>query len=90
MKFIDYYDSILLDEKPILEKEEVDNDMAEEYRHILGLRLLEEGIEISADEKYQKIYKNLEEKGFIQKKSNRYTLTEKGVFLANDVFEKFV
>ena len=90
MKFIDYYDSILLDEKPILEKEEVDNDMAEEYRHILGLRLLEEGIEISADEKYQKIYKNLEEKGFIQKKSNRYILTEKGIFLANDVFERFV
>lgn len=90
MKFIDYYDSILLGEKPILEKEEVDNDMAEEYRHILGLRLLEEGIVISNDEKYQKIYKNLEEKGFIQKKSNRYILTEKGVFLANDVFERFV
>ena len=96
MKFIDYYDSILLGEKPVLEEEKVDENMEEEYRHILGLRLLEEGIKISAGKKYWEIYKNLEEKGFIEKKFNendkseRYVLTRKGIFLANDVFERFV
>lgn len=90
MKFIDYYDSILMGEKPILEKEEVSLEAKEEYRHILGLRLLKEGIEESNCEKYKKIYEELENTGFIQKKDNRYILTRKGVFLANDVFEKFI
>lgn len=90
MKFTDYYDSILVGEKPILETEEVNNEMKEEYRHILGLRLLEEGITPSLDEKYIKIYKELESDGFIEKKSEKYILTRKGTFLANDVFEKLI
>lgn len=90
MKFTDYYDSILVGEKPILEEEIVDEEMKEEYRHILGLRLLEEGIIPSSNEKYIKIYKDLEKDGFIEKKSERYILTEKGIFLANDVFEKLI
>ena len=90
MKFIDYYDSILVGEKPILEEEDVDKDMEEEYRHILGLRLLEEGIIPSKNEKYLKIYKDLEEQGFIELKNEKYVLTKKGIFLANDVFEKLI
>lgn len=90
MKFTDYYDSILVGGKPILEKEEVSEDMKEEYRHILGLRLLKEGIIPSSLEKYKKIYKELEEDGFIEKKLERYILTKKGIFLANDVFEKLI
>lgn len=90
MKFIDYYDSILVGEKPILEEEKVDKNMFEEYRHILGLRLLEEGITPSEDKKYFQIYKELEEEGFIEKKSEKYILTRKGIFLANDVFERLI
>ena len=90
MKFIDYYDSILIGEKPILEEEKVDSDMSEEYRHILGLRLLEKGIIPSKEEKYLKIYEKLESEGFIELKNGRYILTKKGIFLANDVFEKLI
>lgn len=90
MKFTDYYDSILLGEKPIFEKETVNQEAKEEYRHILGLRLLKEGIYPSSSEKYLKIYSELEKNNFIEKKSEKYVLTKKGVFLANDVFEKFI
>ena len=90
MKFIDYYDSILLGEKPVFEEEKIDEEAEEEYRHILGLRLLKEGIYPSSSEKYLKIYKELEKNNFIEKKSEKYVLTKKGIFLANDVFEKFI
>lgn len=90
MKFDDYYGSILVGEKPVLEKEIVDEEAKEEYRHILGLRLLKEGIVPSQDEKYLKIYSELEREGFITKKSEKYILTKKGIFLANDVFQKFI
>lgn len=90
MKFTDYYDSILIGKKPVLEVEEVSEEMKEEYRHILGLRLLQEGIIPSSTEKYLEIYKELEKDGFIEKKLGRYVLTRKGVFLANDVFEKLI
>ena len=86
MKFIDYYDSILLGEKPVFEEEKIDEEAKEEYRHILGLRLLKEGIYPSSSEKYLKTYKELEENNFIEKKSENYVLTKKGIFLANDVF----
>ncbi|WP_300358078.1 radical SAM family heme chaperone HemW [Fusobacterium sp.] len=90
MKFTDYYDSILIGKKPVLEVEEVNEEMKEEYRHILGLRLLQEGIIPSSTEKYLEIYKELEKDGFIEKKLGRYILTRKGIFLANDVFEKLI
>ncbi|MFK4786187.1 radical SAM family heme chaperone HemW [Fusobacterium sp. MFO224] len=90
MKFNSYCDSILIGEKPILEKEVVDNVALEEYRHILGLRLLEEGIIPSDEEKYVKIYKELERDNFLKKVNGRYLLTERGVFLANNIFEKFI
>lgn len=90
MKFNDYCDSILLGKRPVLEYEKVDESSKEEYRHITGLRLLEEGIVPSKEESYKKIYKELEEDNFIELKDGRYILTEKGVFLANEVFEKFI
>lgn len=101
MKFNDYYDSILIGKKPVLEIEEVNSSMEEEYRHILGLRLLNEGIIPSKEERYIKIYNELFNQGFIKEitknkeKDNenaekRYVLTKKGIFLANDVFEKLI
>lgn len=95
--FENYYDKISLKEKPILETEKIDSTLKEEYRHILGLRLLLEGIFPSKEEKYIKIYKKLLKNNFIKEitfKNNRlekrYTLTKKGIFLGNDVFEQFI
>lgn len=94
MNFDTYYDNILLKKKPILETEEVDKETKEEYRHILGLRLTKEGIIPSKDSKYINIYNELLRDGFIKEiekdKQKRYVLTKKGVFLANDVFEKLI
>ena len=39
-----------------MEEEKVDETLKEEYRHILGLRLLEEGISQSNERKYKKKY----------------------------------
>ncbi|MFA6708208.1 MAG: radical SAM family heme chaperone HemW [Fusobacterium sp.] len=90
VKFSSYCDSILIDKKPVLENEVVDEISLEEYRHILGLRLLEEGIVPNTDENYMKIYEDLEKQNFLIKKDGNYILTKKGLFLANDVFEKFI
>lgn len=92
--FEEYFDKINKGKFPRIEEEFVDNDMLEEYRHILGLRLLEEGIKESDDIKYKNIYTKLMKNKFLKKfeKENekRYILTEKGLFLANEVFEEFI
>ncbi|MCI6153240.1 radical SAM family heme chaperone HemW [Fusobacterium perfoetens] len=92
--FEDYYDRI---EKGLLPREDIEKvseDEKEEYRHLVGLRLLKEGILESSDKKFYKIYNKLLKDGYLKKiESNgeiRYILTEKGLFLANEVFEEFV
>lgn len=90
VKFNSYYDSILIGEKPLMEVEKINKKSMEEYRHILGLRLLEEGIEPSDEVEYKEIYKELEGKNFLKKINGKYLLTKKGLLLANDVFEKFI
>lgn len=98
MNFEKYYDKISKKEKPILEVEKVTELTKEEYRHILGFRLLKEGIVPSIKDNYIKIYKELLENNFIKetkfynknREEKRYTLTKKGLFLANDVLEKFI
>ena len=85
-----------LEEKrfPKMEEEKVDEILKEEYRHILGLRLLEEGISQSNEGRYQKKYESLKKNGYMTEKKikneDRYILTEKGLFLANEVFEEFI
>lgn len=88
MKFSDYYDNIDNKEKPIFETEIVTEEEKNVYRYILGLRLLNEGV--SAEGEYIKICENLLKKGFLIKNENKYMLSQKGIFLANDVFDKFV
>lgn len=86
--FEGYYDKIDRKIAPVEEREEVSREDEEEYKFILGLRLLNKGVEASGD----KLKKCLElcERGFLEEREGRYVLTEKGVFLANNVFEEFL
>lgn len=88
LKFNDYYGIIDSNELPIFEKEKVEEEEKEIYRYILGLRLLKEGIE--AKGKYIQICKKLVEKDLLKEIDNRYYLSNKGLFLANDVFNEFL
>jgi oxygen-independent coproporphyrinogen-3 oxidase len=81
----DYYRKIETAEKPIMEEELVsDKDRIENY-YILGLRLLNEGIE-TEDNIYTKKIRELHKKGYLKLEENRYKLTSKGLMFANDVF----
>lgn len=88
LKFQDYYDIIDNNKLPVLEKEEILETEKEIYKYILGFRLLNIGIE--AKGKYIQICKKLVEKGMIKEVENKYYLTHKGIFLANDVFNEFL
>ncbi len=85
--FDEYYSQIAKEERPILEEEYVKDP--KEYKYILGLRLLKRGIK-PEEEKIIDICKNLEKEGYLFKKEDRYLLSKKGLFFANDVFERFL
>lgn len=88
--FDEYYEDIAAGIKPVDqgEIEVVKAREIEEYRIILGLRLLKVGIEKS--EKHASTIDSLVDRGYLVEKENRYLLTRKGVFLANNVFEEFL
>ncbi|MGL4687915.1 MAG: radical SAM family heme chaperone HemW [Fusobacteriaceae bacterium] len=86
--FLEYYDKIDMREKPILEKEYVDSKAKEEYRNMLGLRLLTKGIKPSEVSKQK--FLELLERGYLEKKNENYILSKKGLFLANDVFSELI
>jgi len=88
VNFEDYYGKIDNSEKPYEEVEVLKEKEKDEYRYILGLRLLEKGVE--ADKEYIDKCVELEKKGYLMKKSGRYILTHKGLMIANDVFEEFI
>lgn len=81
----DYYKKIDTAKKPLMEEELVsDKDRLENY-YILGLRLLNEGIEIE-NNVYMKKIMGLYKKGYLKFDDGRYKLTSKGLMFANDVF----
>lgn len=93
--FSKYYESIDRGIRPKKDIEVVNKKIELEYEIILRLRLLKEGLSLKSLEKYKEeeffsIYlKKIEkfiEKGLIEKKRERYTLTKKGLFLSNEVF----
>jgi oxygen-independent coproporphyrinogen-3 oxidase len=85
IEFLDYYKSIDSAKKPTMEEELVsDKDRMENY-YILGLRLLNKGIEIE-DNIYRKKIVELHKKGYLKIEDRRYKLTSKGLMFANDVF----
>lgn len=89
--FIDfekYYRDIESGVKPQEEKEFVSPHEKEVYRNILGLRLLKEGVIPS--EEYREKFEKLRDDGFLEIEQGAYKLTERGLFYANDVFEKLI
>lgn len=88
VQFSKYYDNIEREVFPILEEEIVDADSKEEYRYMLGFRLLKKGVVPS--EKYLEKCISLEKRGFLKKIGESYVLTRKGILLANDVLDEFI
>ena len=88
VQFSKYYDNIERGILPILEEEIVDIDAKEEYRYMLGFRLLKRGVVPS--EKYLEKCISLEKRGFLKKVGEGYVLTRKGILLANDVIDEFI
>ncbi len=89
-EFADYYSSINLGKKPVMESEEVDEKSKIMYKCILGLRLLKAGVDIE-EKIYKSVLEKLEKNGLIIKKeSGKYILSSRGLFIANSVFEEFL
>jgi len=85
----EYYRAIERKEFPRGNIEIVDSLESEKYAAILNLRLLEEGYS-PKNEKHKKLCEGLVKKGLTQKIQDNYILTNKGLFLANDVMEEFL
>lgn len=83
-----YYDNIDKGVLPILESEDVDLESKEEYKYMLGFRLLKKGVVPS--EKYLDRCLSLEKRGFLYRKGESFLLTRKGIMLANDVLNEFI
>ena len=88
VQFSKYYDNIDRGVFPIFEEEIVDLESKEEYRYMLGLRLLKKGVIPS--EKYLEKCISLEKRGLLQKIGESYILTRKGILLANDVIDELI
>ncbi len=74
---------------PYEEREIIDNKTRIEYKHLLGLRMLEKGIEIGKE--YQEKAEKLIIRGFLKyNEIGNVILTQKGLFFANNVFEEFL
>ena len=88
MQFSKYYDNISNGILPILEKELLTKNDIEEYKYMLGLRLLKKGIQ-PQNEYLDKCIK-LEKDGFLKKQGNAFILSKKGIMFANDVLTEFL
>lgn len=88
MKFLEYYDSIESKEKPIIEKERLTSKEKEEYKYILGFRLLKKGVRPEGE--YIEKCISLEKRGYLKKSGEYFILTKKGLMVANDVLDEFI
>ncbi|WP_462427396.1 radical SAM family heme chaperone HemW [Fusobacterium varium] len=88
MKFLEYYDSIESRIKPVAEKEKITLKEKEEYKYILGFRLLKKGVKPEGE--YIEKCISLEKRGYLTKNGEYFILTRKGLMVANDVIEEFV
>ena len=88
VEFESYYDKIDEKTRPVETTEEVSSEMEREYKFILGLRLLTRGVD--AKGRYLDKCLELEKKGFLIRKGDKFILSERGVFIANNVFEEFL
>ena len=92
--FRKYYASIDKDEFPVDENsiEIVDKEEKIKLERMLGLRLIQEGIEYFEDERVEKLLRDglIEKVEFENEIDTRIRLTKKGMLLANNVFIEFV
>ena len=92
--FRKYYASIDKDEFPVDENsiEIVDKEEKIKLERMLGLRLIQEGIEYFEDERVEKLLRDglIEKVEFEKGIDTRIRLTKKGMLLANNVFIEFV
>lgn len=87
---IKYYEDIENNRLPIDDRtvEIMDDSKNKVHEIILGLRMLDEGIDKSL--LLEEEINNLKQLDYIYEKNNRIFLTKKGVFLSNEVLERFV
>lgn len=88
MKFLEYYGSIDSKLRPILESETLTLEDIEEYKYIVGFRLLKKGVNPTG--KYIDICLSLEKRGYLKREDDKFILTHKGLMVANDVLDEFV
>ncbi|WP_339054171.1 radical SAM family heme chaperone HemW [Fusobacterium animalis] len=84
----DYYNNLDKDILPIDEKEILTEEDIEQYRYLVGFRLLNKIIVPS--EKYLERCISLCKEGYLIKKENGYILSHKGLMLFNDFILNFI
>lgn len=84
----DYYDSLDKGTLPIDEKEILTEKDIEQYRYLVGFRLLNKII--VPNEKYLEKCVFLCKEGYLIEKENGYTLSHKGLMLFNDFISNFI
>lgn len=84
----DYYNNLNKNILPIDEKEILIEEDIEQYRYLLGFRLLNKVIVPS--EKYLKRCMSLYKEGYLVEKDNGYILSHKGLMLFNDFISNFL
>lgn len=86
--FLDYYKSLEKEEFPISEKEILSPEEREQYKYILGFRMLEKKIKPSLE--YKEKLEALLLEGYVEKIEEEYKITKKGLMLFNDFISNFI
>ena len=84
----DYYDKLDKNVLPVDEKEVLTEAEIEQYRYLVGFRLLNNPLIPSKE--YLEKCEILEKEAYLVKKENGYILSSKGLMLFNDFIENFI
>lgn len=93
-----YLEPLRNQQLPIIEEERLTRKNKMEEELFLGLRKKAgvskkhffEKFQVSIDEVYGAVLVKLEEEGYLLERSERISLTEKGLYVGNDIFEQFL
>ena len=84
----DYYNKLDKNILPVDEREELTEDDIEQYRYLVGFRLLNNPLIPSKE--YLEKCEILEKEAYLVKKENGYILSSKGLMLFNDFIANFI
>lgn len=84
----DYYNNLDKNILPVDEKEILTEADIEQYRYLVGFRLLNKPLIPSKE--YLEKCEILEKEAYLIKKENGYILSHKGLMLFNDFIENFI